>query len=94
MMMSFVSDRPPPMPDPRDLTPSQIKALQLIRDYKLRRVKGGWQAPGTPKVTLPTAQFLGFKRLVDRRFYETGERIEPTALGRQVLAIAEERRRK
>jgi hypothetical protein len=95
MMMSFVSDRPAPVQvRPADLTPGQIKALQIVRDFRLTRVKGGWQAPGSPKVKLSTAQYLGFKRLVERRDYHGKPRLEVTASGRVLLSIVEERKRK
>ncbi len=94
-MMSFVSDRPAPgQVDPRDLTAGQLAALRTVAEYRLTRVHGGWQAPGSPKVTLATAQYLGFKRLVMRRTYNGRERLEATGAGRNTLAVAEQRKRK
>lgn len=94
-MMSFVSDKPMPgQVDPADLTAGQLAALRTVAAYRLSRVKGGWQAPGSPKVTLPTAQFLGWKRLVMRRTYNGRERLEATGAGLNTLAVAEQRSRK
>lgn len=90
--MSFVSDRPAPgQVDPKELTSAQLAALKTVRDYRLTRVKGGWQCPGSPKVTLATAQFLGFKRLVMQRNYNGRPRLETTGAGQNTLAVAEQR---
>lgn len=95
MMMSFVSDRPAPgQVDPGELTISQLAALRTVRDWRLGRVKGGWQCPGSPKVTLPTAQFLGYRRLVMRRIYNGRERLEITGAGRNTLDVADQRRKR
>jgi hypothetical protein len=94
-MMSFVSDRPAPgQVDPSELTAGQLAALRTIAEYRMSRVKGGWQAPGSPRVTLPTAQYLGHLRLVMRRVYNGRERLEATATGRNTLAVADQRRQR
>lgn len=92
--MSFVSDLPGrQLRKPADLTAGQKKALAIVRDYRLTRVKSGWQAPGSPKVTLPTAQYLQYLRLAMRRDYYGRPRLEITATGRQLLEMIEDRRR-
>ncbi|MEQ9244504.1 MAG: hypothetical protein RLO21_00800 [Nitratireductor sp.] len=94
MMMSFVSDKPAPaIATPADLTPGQRKALATVRDFNLTRVKGGWRGAGSPKVTLPTANYLHFKRLVIRRDIHGRPRLEITQAGRDLLDIAENRGR-
>lgn len=91
--MMYISDKPPAHIDPRDLTSGQLAALRVVDEYKLNRVPGGWQAPGSPKVLVSTAQFLGLKRLVIRRDYHGRPRLETTANGQYTLAIADQRRR-
>lgn len=92
-MMSFVSDNGPRgQVDPRELTSGQLKALELCATYRLTRVKHGWRAPGSPLITLPTAQRLGALRLVIRRNYNGKPRLEVTGVGRYTLAVAEQRR--
>ncbi|WP_295805890.1 hypothetical protein [uncultured Nitratireductor sp.] len=94
MMMSLDNDRPArAMVRPDDLTPGQRKALATVRDFKLTRVKGGWRGAGSPKVTLPTASYLGFKRLVMRANYRGRPRLVITQEGRNLLDIAESRGR-
>lgn len=94
MMMSLDNDRPArAMVRPDELTPGQRKALATIRDYRMTRVRGGWQGAGSPKVTLPTASYLGFKRLVMRSNYRGQPRLEITQAGRELLDIAENRGR-
>lgn len=95
MMMSFVSDCPAPgQVDPRNLTPGQLAALRTIRDFRLARVKGGWQCAGSPKVTLATAAILGVKRLVTIRNERGRMTIAPTGTGLNTLAVADERSRR
>jgi hypothetical protein len=90
--MSFVSERPAPgQVDPRDLTPAQLKALAVVAGFRLSRVKGGWRAPGSPLVTLATAQLLGGKRLVLRKTEAGQLRLVVTGTGRNTLAVAEQR---
>jgi hypothetical protein len=80
--------------DPRDLTAGKLAALKTVRDYHLTRVKGGWRCPGSPTVTLATAQYFQIKRLAQQR-YENGRlRLIVTGLGKNTLAVAEERGRK
>lgn len=78
--------------DPRELTSSQLKGLERAATHRLRRVKGGWQAPGTPLLTLPVAQRLTALKLVMRRDYNGVPRLEVTGAGRYTLAVAEQRR--
>lgn len=86
--MSFVSDRPPPgQVDPKDLTSGQLAALRTVSTYKLTRQRGGWQCPGSPKVTLNTAAILSAKRLVNGQ-----RRLELTGTGLNTLAVAEQRK--
>ncbi len=91
-MMSFISDKPAHViARPSDLTSGQRKALQILRDYRVKRVKGGWQAPCSPKVTLSTAKYLHFKRLVIRKDDRGQPRLEVTQAGRDLLDVAESR---
>ena len=82
----------PTVPRPDQFTPSQKKALEIIATARLRRVKHGWQAPGTPLIKESTAQFLGARRLVERRIYDGQPRLELTATGRQLREIIRERK--
>ncbi len=94
MMMSLDSDRPArTMVQPDELSPGQRKALTTIRDFRMKRVRGGWQGAGSPRVTLPVASYLGFKRLVIRRNYRGQPCLEITQEGRDLLDIVENRRR-
>jgi hypothetical protein len=92
--MNFTQERPDRHIDPRDLTAGQLEALRTARNFRLTRVKGGWRCPGSPLVTLATAQLLGVKRLVIRRDYHGRPRLEATATGLATLDIAEQRRRR
>ncbi len=95
MMMSLASERPAPgQVDPRDITPGQLAALRTIRDFRLARVKGGWQCAGSPKVLLSTAAILGVKRLVIIRNERGRMTIAPTGTGLNTLAVADERSRR
>ena len=92
--MNFTQERPDRVIDPRELTTSQLAALATCRDYRLRRVKGGWQCPGSPKVTLATAAILGMKRLTIVRHYNGQQRLEVTGSGRMTLGVAEQRKQR
>lgn len=93
--MSFVSERElPGQVDPRQLTSSQLKALEICATYRLTRVKHGWRAPGSPLITLPTAQRLGALRLVIRRDYNGKPRLEVTGAGHNTLSVAEQRKQR
>lgn len=95
MMMSFVSDRPAPgQVDPRELTAGQLAALRAVRDFRLGRVRGGWQCAGSPKVTLATAAILGARRLVTIRNHAGRMTIAVTGTGLNTLAVADERSRR
>lgn len=95
MMMALAPDRPAPgQVDPRELTSGQLAALRTIRDFRLGRVRGGWQCAGSPKVTLATAAILGVRRLVIIRAYSGRPRIEVTGTGLNTLAVAEQRSRR
>ena len=91
--LSYVSDRPPTgQVDPRDLTVGQLAALRTFKEFRCTRVKGGWQAPGSHKVTLPTAAFLAGKRLVLARVDKGRWRMDVTGTGHNTLAVADQRR--
>lgn len=82
--MNFCSDKPARQGLP-EITPSQRKVMGIINIYKLRRVKNGWQGPGSPKVTYRTARELCARKLA-REFERHGHlALELTALGRMVL---------
>ncbi len=95
MMMSFISESPERgQVDPRDLTAGQLGALRICAEGWVTRVKHGWRAPGSKLITLATAQYLGYRRLVIRRDYNGKPRLEVTGAGRNTLTVAEQRRQR
>lgn len=93
MMMSFISESPERgQVDPRDLTAGQLGALRICAEGWVTRVKHGWRAPGSRLITLATAQYLGYRRLVIRRDYHGKPRLEVTTAGRYTLAVADQRK--
>lgn len=90
--VSFAST--PGQVDPRDLTRSELSALERAATYRLIRVKHGWRAPGSPLLTLPVAQRLTALKLVARRDYNGVPRLEVTGTGRYTLAVADQRKQR
>lgn len=64
---------------------SQIDAMRTIDTYSLRRVKGGWQAPGSKLVTLKMVTELKRAGLAREFFAGAHNRLELSATGRIAL---------
>ncbi len=72
-----------------------LSALRTVDGYRLRRVTGGWQCPGSKLVTLAMASKLLRDGLAMHRKYPgTGYRLESTALGKLHLELHEQRRKR
>ncbi|CDX54514.1 conserved hypothetical protein [Mesorhizobium plurifarium] len=80
--------------DPRQLTTGQLAALRAVHEFRLIRSRGGWRAPGSPRVSLDMVAALMALKLIMYRTYAGKTRIEVTGTGINTLAVADQRKRK
>lgn len=93
-MMSPRLGTTPGQVDPKDLSTAQLAALRMLAEYRCIRTKGGWRAVGMPLITLPVAHRLNALGLIARCNTNGAPRMQVTGIGRNTLAVADQRKRK